>query len=93
MGGQAEKKTFLEASRTPQGPLLGSHLGGQNRSEAVVEALPGQVWNDFGLPNGLPKEVLEASSRPSKTSSFQLGLLGGLRNGFWRPFGPLGAGF
>ena len=59
----------------------------------MSEALPKRVWKDFGLPNGLPKEVLEASSRPSKTSSFQLGLLGGVRNGFWRRFGPLGAGF
>ena len=59
----------------------------------VLETLPGRVWNDFGLPNGLPKEVLEASSRPSKTSSLSLGLPGGLQNGFWEPFGPLGAGF
>ena len=48
---------------------------------------------DFGLPNSLPKEVLEASSRPSKTSSFQLGLPGSFKNDFWTPFGPLGAGF
>ena len=60
---------------------------------SVLETLPRRVWNDFGVPNGLPKEVLEASSRPSKTSSFQLGLPGGLWNGLWRPFGPLGAGF
>ena len=59
----------------------------------VLEALPWRFWNDFGLPNSLPKEVLEASSRLSKTSSLQLGLPGGLQNGFWTPFGPLGAGF
>ena len=40
LGGQAEQKTFLKASRTPQGPLLGGHLGVQNRSEALMEALP-----------------------------------------------------
>ena len=40
LGGQAGKNTFLEASRTPQGPLLGGYLGAQNRSEAVMEALP-----------------------------------------------------
>ena len=71
----------------------------QNRSRTVfevtcvLETLPGRVWNDFRLPNGLPKEVLEASLRPSKTSSLSLGLLGGLQNGFWEPFGSLGAGF
>ena len=59
----------------------------------MSEALPERVWKDFGLPNGLPKQVLEASSRPSKTSSLQLGLPGGLQNGFWTPFGPLEAGF
>ena len=59
----------------------------------VLETLPGRVWNDFRLPNGFPKEVLEASSRPSKTSSLSLGLPGGLQNGFWEPFGLLGAGF
>ena len=69
----------------------------QNRSKTVfevtfvLETLPGRVWNDFELPNGFPKEVLEASSRPSKTFSFQLGLPRGLQNGFWKPFGPLGA--
>ena len=48
----------------------------QNRSRTVFEVtcvlktLPGRVWNDFRLPNGLPKEVLEASSRLSKTYSF-----------------------
>ena len=47
----------------------------QNRSKTVfevtcvLETLPGRVWTDFRLPNGLPKEVLETSSRPSKTSS------------------------
>ena len=40
LGGKAEKNTFLKASRTPQGPLLGGHLGGQNRSKAVMEAFP-----------------------------------------------------
>ena len=40
LGGQAEKNTFLKASRTPQGPLLGGYLGAQNRSKAVMEALP-----------------------------------------------------
>ena len=59
----------------------------------VSEALPERAWKDFGVPNGVPKQVLEASSRPSKTSSFQLGRLGGLQNGFWEAFGPLGAGF
>ena len=73
--------------------------GFQNHSKtllkvtSVLETLLGRVRNDFGLPNGLPKEVLEASSRPSKTSSLQLGLSGGLQNGFWTPFGPLGTGF
>ena len=38
-GGQIEEKTFLKASRTPQGPLLGNHLGLQNRFKPVVEAL------------------------------------------------------
>ena len=59
----------------------------------VLEALPGRVWNDFRLPNGSPKEVLEASSRHEKTTFLQLGLPGGLQNGFWESFGPLGAGF
>ena len=36
----------------------------------VLETLLGQVWNDFRLPNDIPREVLEASSRPSKTFSF-----------------------
>ena len=40
MGGQAEKNTFLKASRTPQGPPLGAYWGAQNRSKAVMEALP-----------------------------------------------------
>ena len=39
-GRQVEKKTFLKASRTPQGPPLGGYLGVQNRSKAVMEALP-----------------------------------------------------
>ena len=39
-GGQAEDETFLKASRTPQGPPLGGYLGAQNRSKAVMEALP-----------------------------------------------------
>ena len=59
----------------------------------VLETLLGRVWNDFGLPNSFPKEVLEASSRPSKIYSFQLGLPGGVQNGFWKRFGHLGAGF
>ena len=59
----------------------------------MSEALPERVWKDFGLPNDLPKQVLEASSRRSKTSSFQLGLSGVLQNGFWRLFGPPGAVF
>ena len=29
----------------------------------VSEALPERVWKDFGLPNGLPKHVIEGSSR------------------------------
>ena len=66
--------------RRPRG--LSFQLGSQEAS-----------GKDFGLPNGLPEELLEASARPLKTSSFQLGLLGGLQNGFWKPFGPLGAGF
>ena len=51
---QAEQKTVLTASRMPRGPLLGSHLGVQNRSEAVMEALPTRnlyrraFWNGFG---------------------------------------------
>ena len=48
----------------------------------VLETLLEPVWNDFGLPNGFPKEVLEASSRLSKTYSFQRGLPGGCQNGF-----------
>ena len=54
LGGQAEKKTFLKASRTPQGPPLGGYLGVQNRSKAVMEALPTRnlyrraFWNGFG---------------------------------------------
>ena len=50
--------------------------GFQNRSQSlfevtgVLETLPGRVWIDFRLPNRLPKEVLEASLRPSKTYSF-----------------------
>ena len=39
-GGQAEEKSFFDTSRTPQGPLLGSHLGVQNRSKRVLEAFP-----------------------------------------------------
>ena len=52
--GQAEKKKFFDASRTPQGPLLGSHLGVQNRSKPVPEAFPRRIchrrslWNGFG---------------------------------------------
>ena len=48
----------------------------------ILETLLGEVWNDFGLPNGSPKEVLEASSRHEKTTSLQLGLPGGFQNGF-----------
>ena len=40
LGGQAENNKFLKASRTPQGPSLGSYLGTQNRSKAVMEGLP-----------------------------------------------------
>ena len=40
LGSQAEKNRFRKASRTPQGPPLGGYLGGQNRSKAVMEALP-----------------------------------------------------
>ena len=32
-GGQVRKKTVLMASRTPQGPLLGGHLGVENHSK------------------------------------------------------------
>ena len=39
-GGQVRKKTFLMASRTPQGPLLGGYLGVENRSKAALEAFP-----------------------------------------------------
>ena len=52
-GGQVEKKTFLKASRTPQGPPLGGYLGVQNRSKAAMEALPTrnlyqrEFWNGF----------------------------------------------
>ena len=54
LGGQAEKITFLKASRTAQGPLLGGHLGVHFLSEAVIEGLPTRnlyrraFWNDFG---------------------------------------------
>ena len=36
--GQAEKKKVLKVSRTPQGSVLGSRLGVQNRSKVVKEA-------------------------------------------------------
>ena len=52
-----------------------------------------RFWNEFGLPNSFPKEVLEASSRHQKTSFPQLGLPGRLQKGFWTPLAPLGAGF
>ena len=39
-GGQVEEKAFLKATRTSQGPPLGCYLGVQNRSKAVMEALP-----------------------------------------------------
>ena len=39
-GGQAEEETFLKPSRTPQGPVLGNHLGVENCSTAGMEALP-----------------------------------------------------
>ena len=42
--GQAGKKTFLKASRMPQGPLWGGHLGGQNPSKPVPEAFPTRTW-------------------------------------------------
>ena len=35
LGGEAEKNTLFNASRTPQGLLLMSHLGVQNRSKRV----------------------------------------------------------
>ena len=38
--GQVEEKTFLKASRTPQGPPLGGYWAAQSRSKAVMEALP-----------------------------------------------------
>ena len=37
--GQAKKKTFLKTSKTPQGPPLGNHLGIQNHSKPITEAL------------------------------------------------------
>ena len=40
LGGQVRKNTFLMASRRPQGPLLGGHLGVENRSKLVLEAFP-----------------------------------------------------
>ena len=40
LGGQAKKKTFLNALRMPQGPPLGGYLGAQNRCKSVMEALP-----------------------------------------------------
>ena len=39
-GGQAEEETFLKPSGTPPGPHLGSHVGIQNRSKPITEALP-----------------------------------------------------
>ena len=39
-GGQAEMKTIFDASRTPHGPLLGGHLGVQNRSKPVQDTFP-----------------------------------------------------
>ena len=52
LGGQAEKKTFFNASRTPQGPLLGSHVGVQNRSKPVPEAFPRRIWHRRAFWNG-----------------------------------------
>ena len=52
LGGQPEKNTFLKASRTPQGPLLGSYLGAQNRCKAVMEALPRRNWYRRAFWNG-----------------------------------------
>ena len=54
LGGQAKKRTFSKASRTPQAPLLGGHLGIQNPSKPVPEAFPRRMWlrtvfwNGFG---------------------------------------------
>ena len=39
LGGHAEEKPLFNASTTPQGPLLGSHLGVENRAKRVLEAL------------------------------------------------------
>ena len=56
LGGQAEEKTFFNASRTPQGPLLGSHVGVQTGSKPVPEAFPRRqmtsknVWERFWNP-------------------------------------------
>ena len=56
LGGQPGKKTFLKASRTPQGSLLGDYLGIQNRCKPVPEAFPKRkclrtaFWNGFGTP-------------------------------------------
>ena len=54
LGSQAEKKTDFNASRRPQEPFLGNPLGVQNRSKAVMEALPRRngyrnaFWDGFG---------------------------------------------
>ena len=52
LGGQAEKKSFFNASRTPQGPLLGSHLGVQNRSRPLPEAFLRCIWHRKGFWHG-----------------------------------------
>ena len=52
LGGQAEKKTFFNASRTPQGPLLGNHLGCQNRSQHVPDRFPRRIWYRRAFWNG-----------------------------------------
>ena len=52
LGGQAEEKMFFNAARTPQGPLLGNHLGSQNRSKPVPEGFPRRMWYRSPFWNG-----------------------------------------
>ena len=73
--------------------MIQNQLSTLFKHSCVLETYLGRVRTDFGLPHGVPKEVHEASARHSKTSSFQLGHLGRLQNGFWTPFGLIGAEF
>ena len=45
LGGQSEKKTFFNGSRTPQGPLLGTQVGIQDAYD--IEKRFGTVLEPF----------------------------------------------